>query len=69
MSNYNHGSLMGDQFRLSIIRRTQGKQTDGNNADSESKHPDGGSPEKTPQAEASVIKSKKTNYHEKEHGI
>ena len=50
----------GDQFPSSISKRTQGKHTDGNNADSESNNLDDGPPKKKPQTQASIIKSKKT---------
>ena len=69
MVNKNHGGLNGDQFSSSIIRRAQRKQTDGNNAESESKDPDDGLPTNKPQVQASVIKSNKTNYQEKEQGM
>ena len=50
----------GDQFPSLISKRTQGKHTDGNNADSESNNLDDGPPKKKPQTQASIIKSKKT---------
>ena len=49
----------GDQFPLPITRPRQGKQTDGNNADTESSDPDDGPPKKKPRAQTSIIKSKK----------
>lgn len=46
------------QINLSITRRRQGKQTDGNDADSKSSDPDDGPPENKPRAQTFVIKSK-----------
>ena len=49
----------GDQFPPSITRRRQGKQTDGNDADSESSDPHNGPPKNKTRAQPSIIKSKK----------
>ena len=52
--------VIEDQFPPSITRCRQGKQIDGNDADSESSGPDDGPPKKKPRAKTSIIKSKKT---------